>query len=189
MSALSATVTRLAHQVLDLTVLPAPPAYPTGETLRPLLTGDSVRDLHAAFQLHDDGKARQIAYDHAVRAGELQRNGAHPFDVFRALARAEGAAPEDTRPWHAVRLDAYTEALGIRGWYRRTDFRGHHGIVADILRLPADGDHGRHYVTRDFAPRPPLTHSVVDRDSGRTVYRAISGGIARQWLEAKEASS
>ena len=171
---------------INLSELPPPPVHPTKETLRPLITGDSVRDLNTAFRLHDEGKARQAAYDHAVRAGELQQAGAHPFDVFRALARAEVAAPADTRPWHAARLDAWADAHGIRGWYRRTDYCGQHGIVADILRLPADGDRNRHYTARDFMPCPPHTHSVIDRDTGRTVYRAISGGIAQQWIDEHE---
>jgi len=182
------TATLTAHAVPDLSDLPAPPVYPTGEDLRPLITGDSVRDLHTAFRLHDDGKARQAAYDHAVRAAELQQSGAPFGDVFNALAAAEVTAPETDRAWHAERLDAYTTALGLRGWRRYADHRGRHCIARDRLRTPADGDRGRHYSTRDFLPCPPLTHSVIDRDTGRTVYRALSGRIAQQWIDAKEAS-
>lgn len=173
--------------VIDLSDLPDAPVYPTGEDLRPLLTGDSVRNLKAAFRLHDEGRARQAAYDHAVRADDLQKAGAPVVYVFKALARAEQAAPADTRPWHAERLDAYTTAYGLRGWYRYTDFRDTHCIAINKLRFAAEGDRGRYFATRDFAPVPPLTYSVVDRDTGRTVYRAVSDRIARQWIDEREA--
>jgi hypothetical protein len=172
----------------DLSDMPPAPVYPTGETLRQLLTGDPCTDLRSAFRLHAEGKARQKAYDHAVRAARLQKDGG-PFQaVFKALASAEAAAPVDARPWHAARLDAYVAALGLRGWYRRIDFQGEHGIVADRLRLPADGDRGRYFSTQDFLPVPPLTCSVVDRDTGRTAYRAISAAIAQQWIDEAEAA-
>lgn len=182
-------MTSTINAAVDLSDLPPVPVYPTGEDLRPLLTGDSVVDLRTAFRLHDEGKARQKAHDHAVRAARLQKDGAPVVDVFRALAAAEVAAPADTRPWHATRLDAYTTAHGLRGWYRRTDFRGEHGIAVNKLRFPADGDRGRYFAHAAAYMHLPLNHWVVDRDTGCTVYRTYSGGIAQQWIEEAEASA
>lgn len=178
-----ATVT---DPVMDLADLPAAPTYPTGETLRPLLTGEANVDLLSAFRLHDDAKARQKAYDHAVRAARLQKDGAPVVDVFKSLACAEEAAPADTRPWHAARLDAYTAAFGLRGWYRYTDFRGKRCIAINLLRFAADGDRGRYYSDAGAYMHLPLNHWVIDRDTGRTVYRTYSGRIAQQWIEAAE---
>ncbi len=173
---------------MDLLEIPEPPVKPTGETLRPLLTGQAHIDIVTAFGLLDDHEDRTRAHGHAVRAGELQAEGAAVTLVFKALANAESAAPDDTRPWHAARVDAYAAEHGIKGWYRRTDLRGKHYIVADVLRLVREvGDRGRYFSMRDFMPCPPLTVSVVDRDSGRTVYRAINGGIAEQWIREHEA--
>lgn len=167
--------------------IPAPPVKPTGETLRPLLTGQAHIDIYTAFGLHDDHKARMRSYEHALRACELQAAGAAVTQVFKALANAESAAPDDTRPWHAARVDAYAAEHGIKGWHRRTDLRGKKYVVTDVLRLVSvNGDKGRYYSTRDFMPCPPLTVSVVDRDSGRTAYRAINSGIAEQWIREHE---
>lgn len=169
---------------------PEPPVTPTGETLRPLLTGLAHIDILRAFRLKDEHAARRKAYDHAVRAVELQAQGAAVTTVFKALANAESAAPYDVRPWHAERVDAYAAEHGIKGWYRRTDYRGNRYIVADVLRLVhLVGDRGRYYSMRDFMPCPPLTFSVVERDSGRTVYRALNGGIAQQWIAEHEAAT
>lgn len=167
---------------MDLLEIPDPPVKPTGETLRPLLTGQAHIDINTAFRLLDDHVDRVKAHDHAVRACELQAEGANILAVFKALANAEGAAPDDTRPWHAARVDAYAAEHGIKGWHRRTSRMGHY-IAADRLRLVSlDGDRGRYYSMRDFMPMPPLTVSVVDRDTGRTVYRALNGRIAEQWI-------
>ncbi|MFE6815954.1 hypothetical protein [Streptomyces sp. NPDC057677] len=174
---------------VNLSDMPAPPTYPTGEHLRPLLSGDPVRDLRSACRLHEEGKARQEAYDYAARAGELQRAEA-PFQrVFSALAAAEESAPEPDRRWHADRLDAYTTELGIRGWYRHTDSHGKHRIAQNLLRLRADGDRGRYYSHAAAYMHQPLNHWVVDRDTGRTVYRTFSGRIAQQWIEERERGS
>lgn len=174
---------------MDLLEIPAPPVKPTGETLRPLLTGQAHIDIHTVFRLKDEHAARVKAHGHAVRACELQAGGAAVTQVFKALANAEGAAPDDTRPWHAARVDAYAAEHGIKGWHRRTSERGNHYIVADRLRLVAlVGDKGRYYSTRDFMPAPPLKYSVVDRDTGRTAYRAVSGKIAEQWILEHEAA-
>lgn len=172
---------------MDLLETPAPPVKPTGETLRPLLTGQAHVDINTAFGLLDDHKARMRAHGHAVRAGELQAEGAAVTLVFKALANAESAAPDDVRPWHAARVDAYAAEHGIKGWYRRTDYRGNKYIVADVLRLVREvGDQGRYFSARDFMPTPPLKVSVIDRDSGRTAYRAINIGIAEQWIREHE---
>ena len=174
---------------VDLADLTAAPDYPTGEDLRPLLTGDPARDLRTAFRLHDDGKARQTAHDHAVRAARLQKDGAPAVDVFEALACAEEAAPADTRPWHAARLDAYTAAHGLRGWHRYTDFRGQHCIAINLLRFATDGNRGRYYSHAAPYMHLPLNQWVIDRDSGRTVYRTYSGRIAQQWITEAEAAA
>ena len=172
---------------MDLSLRSEAPMKPTRETLRPLLTGQAHLVIVTAFGLLDNHKARVKAYEHAVRASRLQAEGAAVTTVFKALSAAESAAPDDTRSWHAARVDAYAAEHGIKGWHRRTNWRGEHYIVADRLRLVArDGDQGRYYSTRDFMPCPPLTVSVVDRDSGRTAYRAINGGIAEQWIREHE---
>jgi hypothetical protein len=174
---------------MDLSLLPAPPAKPTGETLRPLLTGQAHVDIVTAFGLLDDHGARMKAYEHAERAARLQAEDAAVTQVFKALANAESAAPDDTRPWHAARADAYAAEHGIKGWHRRTDLRGRPYIAADVLRLVRlIGDRGRYYSMQDFMPAPPLTYSVVDRDTGRTAYRALNGSIARQWIDEHEAA-
>ena len=174
---------------IDLSELPPAPVYPTGETLRPLMTGDADVDLRTAFRLHDEGKARQKAYDHAARAARLQKDGAPVVDVFKALACAEGAAPADTRPWHAARLDAYAAAFGLRGWYRYADHRGKHCIAISLLRTAADGDRGRYYSHTAAYMHLPLNHWVIDRDTGRTVYRTYSGRIAQQWIDEAETAT
>ncbi|MFH8805268.1 hypothetical protein ACH4F6_37965 [Streptomyces sp. NPDC017936] len=173
---------------MDLSQLPEAPAKPTGEDLRPLATGQAHIDIYTAFRLIDEGKARQAAHQHAVRAAQLQADGAPVTTVFKALACAEGAAPDDTRPWHAARVDAWAEEHGIRGWHRRAGLRGRPYIAADRLRLLAvDGDRGRYYTHHDrYAHCPPLSHWVIDRDTGRTVYRTFAGGIAQQWVTEHE---
>jgi hypothetical protein len=175
---------------MDLLKTPAPPVKPTGETLRPLLTGQAHVDISTAFGLLDDHEARMKAHGHAVRACELQAEGADVLTVFKALARAEGAAPDDTRPWHAARVDAYAAEHGIKGWHRRPigTERGRPYIAADRLRLVSlNGDRGRYYIHTDrYGQRPPLKAWVIDRDTGRTVYRTVSSRIAQQWIDEHE---
>jgi hypothetical protein len=176
---------------MDLSLLPEAPVKPTGETLRPLLTGQAHVDIYTAFGLLDGHEARVKAYGHAERAARLQAEGADVPAVFKALARAEGAAPDDTRPWHAARVDAYATEHGIKGWHRHTDSLGHRYIAADVLRLAGlVGDKGRYYTHTDrYGQRPPLKAWVIDRDTGRTVYQTISSRIAQQWIDEHEAAS
>lgn len=174
---------------MDLLEIPEPPVKPTGETLRPLLTGQAHIDIVTAFRLLDDHVDRVKAHGYAVQACERQAEGADVLAVFKALANAESAAPNDTRPWHAARVDAYAAEHGIKGWHRRTGEHGGHYITMDRLRLVGlVGDKGRYYSARDFMPAPPLKYSVVDRDTGRTAYRAVSGKIAEQWILEHEAA-
>lgn len=173
---------------MSLLEIPEPPVKPTGETLRPLLTGRPDRDLRTAFGLLDDHKARVRAHEHIVRAAQLRADGADVLAVFKALANAEGAAPGADRARHAERTDAWAAEHGIKGWHRRTDLRGKTYIAADRLRLAAlVGDKGRYYTHADrYANCPPLSHWVIDRDTGRTSYRAISNRIAQQWITEHE---
>lgn len=172
---------------MDLLEIPEPPVKPTGETLRPLLTGQAHVDINTVFRLKDEYAARVRAYEYAVKACELQAKGAAVTTVFNALANAESAAPESDRAWHAARVDAYAAEHGIKGWHRRTSRMGHY-IAADRLRLVSlVGDKGRYCTHTDrYANCPPLKCWVIDRDTGRTVYRAINGGIAEQWIREHE---
>lgn len=174
---------------MDLTQLPEPPVKLTGETLRPLLTGQAHIDIYTAFGLLDDHEARVKAHEYAKRAARLHAEGADVLAVLKALANAESAAPDDVRAQYARIVDAWAAEHGIRGWHRRTDLRGKRYIAMDRLRLLArDGDKGRYYVHADrYGQQPPLKAWVIDRDTGRTVYRTISGRIAQQWIEEHEA--
>lgn len=177
---------------MDLLETPELPVKPTGETLRPLLTGQAHVDIYTAFGLLDDHEARLKAYEYAMLACERQAAGAAVTQVFKALANAEGAAPEADRAWHAARVDAYAAEHGIRGWHRRPlgTERGRHYIAADRLRLVSlVGDKGRYYTHTDrYANCPPLKCWIIDRDSGRTVYRTYCGGIAEQWIREHESA-
>lgn len=144
--------------------------------------------------------ARASANRATRRAGHIQLTGRGARQwhssvhaaVLSALAAAEENAPEADRPWHAARLDTYAAAYGLRGWYRYTDFRGKHAIQVNLMRTHLDGDRGRYYTTA-LGPRGsilnpgPYSHHVVDRDSQRMVYNAVSARIARQWIQEHEA--
>ncbi|MFJ1742427.1 hypothetical protein ACIOG4_27610 [Streptomyces microflavus] len=111
--------------------------------------------------------------------------------VLSSLAAAEENAPEAERPWHADRLDAYAAAYGLRGWYRYRDFRGRHAVQVSRIRTHADGNRGRYYPAGNGPAGSAINSGlsaacVVDRDTNRVVYEAISRRIARQWIEAHE---
>ncbi|MFF1341077.1 hypothetical protein ACFVYT_24690 [Streptomyces sp. NPDC058290] len=145
-----------------------------------------------------EAQRRWSANSFAHRAGECQATGRWMKDwhgsrhaaVLGLLASAEQSAPEADRPWHAARLDAYAAAYGLRGWYRTTGLRGKHEISINFIRTHADGDRGRYYRHAAYQPlHGPTNHWVVDRDTGRTVYRTVAGQIAQQWIEAAEAAA
>ncbi|QKV90369.1 hypothetical protein HUT19_41195 [Streptomyces sp. NA02950] len=145
------------------------------------------------------GYRREEANAAARRAGRTQATGegmrrwhASVHDaVMSNLAAAETLAPAEDRAWHAARLDAYAAAYGLRGWHRYADRAGKHMVQCNRIRTHLEGDRGRYYTVR-LGPRGagmdpgPRSHAVIDRDSQRTVYAAVSQGIAWQWIEAHE---
>lgn len=138
--------------------------------------------------------ARHKAREFARRAAECVATGVGVRDwhscreaaVLGLLAAAETSAPEEDRAWHAARLDAYVERHGLRGWHRYTDFRGKHCIQINLIRTREDGERGRHYVHAADRMHGPLRFWVIDRDTGRTVYRSFASRIAWQWIEERE---
>jgi hypothetical protein len=108
---------------------------------------------------HLEALARLAAWNGAWLAAEYQRQGRPHLSVMLSLAGAETKSPARDRPFHAARLDAYAAAYGLSGWYRGTDHadEGCHG---------ADG-----------------AYWVVDRDTGRTAFRAHSAKEAAAWIK------
>lgn len=151
----------------------------------------------STMQAKLDAERRLFANTAARKAGECQATGrwmkrwhvGRHEAVLGLLASAEVAALEADRPWHAARLDAYVAAHGLRGWYRTTDLRGKHDIQINYIRTREEGDCGRYYVHAAYRPlHGPTNCWVVDRDTGRTVYRAVSSGVAQQWIAEMEAT-
>ncbi|MFE2640184.1 hypothetical protein ACFXKF_36470 [Streptomyces scopuliridis] len=177
----------------DLTGMPDGPP-PVADALANISAWDG-----AGMSAHLVAAARRTANGAAQRAGQIQstgrgvrewHSGVHSA-VLSSLAAAETNAPEAERPWHAGRLDAYAAAYGLRGWYRYTDFRGQHAVQVNLIRTHIDGDRGRYFAASHgpvgSAINPgPFSACVVDRDSHRRVYEAISPRIARQWIEQHE---
>lgn len=177
----------------DLTGMPEGPP-PVADALGSIDPWDG-----AGMRAHLVALARRTANAAAQRAGEIQSTGRGIREwhssfhgaVLSSLAAAEENAPESERPWHADRLDAYAAAYGLRGWYRYRDFRGRHAVQVSRIRTHTDGNRGRYYAAGNgpagSAINPGLFAAcVVDRDTNRVVYEAISRRIARQWIEAHE---
>ncbi|MCY0928367.1 hypothetical protein OTB20_19620 [Streptomyces sp. H27-H1] len=149
----------------------------------------------STMQAKLDAQKRFCANEAARKAGECQASGRWIRDwhtsrystVLSLLAAAEQNAPEAERPWHAARLDSYAAAHGLRGWYRGTDYCGRHYIQVNHIRTREEGDQGRYFPTTAWR-EAPRNHIVVDRDTGRTAYKAPSSGIARQWIAEMEGS-
>lgn len=149
----------------------------------------------STMQAKLDAYKRYAANEAARKAGECHATGKWMRDgqasryaaVLSLLAAAEQNALEADRPWHAARLDAYATAHGLRGWYRGTDNRGSHYVQINLIRTREEGDRGRYYPTTAWR-EAPRDHIVVDRDTGRTAYKAPTSGIARQWIKEMEAA-
>lgn len=163
----------------------------------PLPNRDAISDWSMkSFEDYFTATARHSAREFARRAAECETTGrwAKPghkhieASVLSLLAAAETSAPVEDRPWHAARLDAYAELHGLRGWHRYTDLRGKHSVQVNLIRKREEGERGRHYVHAADRMHGPLRFWVIDRDTHRTVYRSHASGIARQWIDEKEAS-
>lgn len=148
-----------------------------------------------SFDIYFNNAARHTANTFARKATETEATGrwvkrwhkSRQAAVLALLAAAEEAALPEDRPWHAARLDTYAELHGLRGWYRSCR-DGKHRVHVNLLRRREDGDRGRYFVSPSYALRGGMRpSSVVDRDSGEVVYRAINQRIAEQWIEEKEA--
>ncbi|MFI1485683.1 hypothetical protein [Streptomyces sp. NPDC020747] len=170
----------------------------TGMPDGPLPDRDAIDNWSPkSFDDYFTAEARHRARGFAQRAVECEVTGAGVREwhscreaaVLSLLAAAEETAPAEDRPWHADRVDAYAELHGLRGWYRHTSQHGKHRIQINYIRRRQDADQDRHFVhtsaNYDYRATP---HWVVDRDTGRTVYRSHSKRIAQQWIEAREAS-
>lgn len=169
----------------DLTGIPAGPAPDRA----------SIDDwIPASFDNYFLAVARHGANELARKAGECQATGrwtrswhsSRHAAVISLLAGAEVSAPEEDRPWHAARLDAYAAEYGLRGWHRHSDLRGRHSIQVNLIRTREDGEVGRYYTHAADRMHGPDHFWVVDRDTGRTAYRAISAGAARQWIAERQ---
>lgn len=100
------------------------------------------------------------------------------------LAKKEMHAPTpEARAEAAAHLDAYAARHRIKGWHRTTTSSGKHIVELWLLRGPAEGEKGRHFV--HVTPRGE--HWVVDRDTGKTVHHATSAVAAQAWVGAHEA--
>lgn len=133
-------------------------------------------------------QARAGLHEAAERARELEHRGAPHFKVVMPLAAAEMVAARigaDELALHSARLDAYSNAHGLRGWYRCTDLRGKHAVQVNYLRTIADGNVDRYYTHRLTTFRPdPEPFWVIDRDTGRTVATCATAKAANAWIEA-----
>lgn len=165
--------------------LPVEPPEPD-----PAAVDDRSRSSMVAYL---DALARRRAWVCARRAVEIQagdagfesRHSSAHGAIVSALAAAETRAPAAERSVYASMLDAYAAAYGLKGWYRCTNDRGEHQVQVNRIRTAAEGDRGRYFVVRGafWADEP---YWVVDRDTGRTAYRAETPAAAQEWLEAAE---
>jgi hypothetical protein len=175
---------RAAHVAVDEPDLSDLTGMPDGPAPEPRLVRHWIGE---SFDRYFLATARRKANHQAREAARYwsQHKPGSWETVFRHLAAAEEYAPEVDHPWHAARLDAYVAAHGIKGWYRDT-CRGKHRVHLNLLRVREDGDRGRYFVHPADRMRGPAQFWVVDRDSGRTAYRAPTDGIARQWIDDME---
>ncbi|MFC8447588.1 hypothetical protein [Kitasatospora sp. NPDC057223] len=168
---------------LVLTPLPGPaPIVPDRDTV----DSWSLASLDAYLDAGD----RLSLHAAAIRAVQLEQQGAPHLKVVSALGGAEMRAARigpDELAFHVARLDAYSNAHNLRGWYRYTDRHGKHTIQVNKLRTAADGDVGRYYTHRLLLANPAdLPYWVVDRDTGRTVDRYATAAEAARWIAAAE---
>lgn len=140
----------------------------------------------ASMQTYLDADARCRLHAVASRAVKLEQDGADHLAVMLALAGAEGCAARlgaEELSFHAARLDAYTAAHQLRGWYRYTDSHGEHRVQVNLIRTVADGNVGRYFTHHvPLRPAEDKPHWVIDRDTGRTVIRCATADEAQAWI-------
>jgi hypothetical protein len=158
-------------------------------TLPPVPPGadrDTVDSWDAgSMQGYMDAQDRQIAWACAHLAARYQEQGRPHLDVMLALSGAEHRSPTpEDRAFHAARLDAYAAAYGLSGWYRGTDGHGRPYVQVNRLRTAQDGDAGRYFTHHadEGCHGADGAYWVVDRDTGRTAFRARSSKEAAAWI-------
>lgn len=164
---------------------------------RDLVSSWSAESMQTHVNAQDRVKANaftQGAVDcHHTGRGQKEHHQSRDGAVLAYLIAAENSAVHAERGWYAARVDAYAALHGIRGWYRTTDHRGAPVVYTNRLRKAGtDGDLGRYFVHAANSLSWSKDHRpfwVVDRDTGRTAYRAPTRGIAAQWIEEREHAS
>ena len=145
-----ATVTLPLAPIPDLADLSGMPDGPLPDPAN--VDSNSYTSLRRELEAYDRDKAqafaRQAAHIQATGLGVQSWHRSVQAAVLGALAAAEQAAPPAERAWYAARLDAYSAAYGMKGWYRHVDFRGKHAVQCNRVRTAADGDDGRYAVMR-----------------------------------------
>lgn len=139
----------------------------------------------ASMDAHLEGLDRRAAYGSARLAALYQQQGRSHLDVMLALAGAEHRSPTpEERAFHAARLDAYAAAYGLSGWYRGIDGHGRPYVQVNRLRTAQEGDAGRWFTHRadEGCHGADGAYWVVDRDTGRTAFRARSSKEAAAWI-------
>lgn len=160
-----------------LATLPQEPQVPDRDVV------DSWNAASMDAQL--EGLDRRAAYGCARLAALYQKQGRPHLDVMLALSGAEHRSPTpEERAFHAARLDAYAAAYGLSGWYRGTDGRGRPYVQVNKLRTPEDGNAGRWFTHHadEGCHGADGAYWVVDRDTGRTAFRAHSPKEAAAWI-------
>lgn len=138
-----------------------------------------------SMQGYMDAQDRARAWSCARLAALYQKQGRPHLDVMLALSGAEHRSPTpEERAFHAARLDAYAAAYGLSGWYRGTDGHGRPYVQVNKLRTPEDGNAGRWFTHRadEGCHGADGAYWVVDRDTGRTTFRAHSSKEAAAWI-------
>ena len=180
----------------DVTDLAGMPVGPMPN--RDLVSSWSLESMQTHINAQDRVKANALTHGavhcHHTGHGRKEHHQSREGAVLAYLIAAENSAVHAERGWYAARVDAYAALHGIRGWYRTTDHRGIPVVYTNRLRKTGtDGDRGRYFVhgasSTGWGPERLRPFWVVDRDTGRTAYRAPTRGIAAQWIDEREHAS
>lgn len=182
----------MSFDVTDLTGMPTGPV-PKHDLVSSWSLDSMQTYLEAHARIKANAMVQEAVHCHYTGHGQKEHHQSREGAVLAYLIAAENSAVDGERGWYAARVDAYADLHGIRGWYRTTDHRGDPVVHTNRLRKTSDGDRGRYYVhgasPTGWGPELLLRFWVVDRDTGKTAYRAPTRGIASQWIAERENAS